>query len=197
MTKTGATSAGLIYASTYTSAGWDHPTDVTDSLGPVGAAGSSPVAVLDGAGEAVVVWRQSDGNDVALHAIQGSGSSWSAPVRLSPPGTDVVGSAGREVDVSLIADDHGNVIVAWAQEDLTTDCGGNPCSQIFLSEYRRGAWHHPEAPSDHVSPVGQMAFAPDLATDDDGNALLAWSQNDGLPGCTEGSCAQTFLSEYR
>ncbi|MDF1562125.1 MAG: hypothetical protein P1V51_03730 [Deltaproteobacteria bacterium] len=186
-----------IYVSHFDGTVWSHPMSLSESLGPTGLTGSSPRVVMDHQGHGLLVWRQTDGSVAELHGRLWDGSAWSAPERFSLPGSALVGTDGREVDLALAVDDHENRLVAWAQEDESSDCGGGPCSQIYVSEFRRGAWHHPATLADHLSLAGQPANEPGLATDDDGNALLVWTQEDGLPGCLESTCRQTFLAEYR
>jgi len=41
------------------------------------------------------------------------------------------------------------------------------------------AWHHPISLSDNISPDGQNASVPQVAMDNNGNAIIAWKQYDG------------------
>jgi predicted RecA/RadA family phage recombinase len=77
----------------------------------------------------------------------------------------------------------GDCVVVWHQTD-----GSN--SQIFMSSCRSGVWTDPSGPSDNVSPDGQDAWAPDVAMNASGDAVVAWSQTDG----TE---SRIFVSLYR
>jgi hypothetical protein len=80
-------------------------------------------------------------------------------------------------------DDNGNAIIVWDQSD-----GSN--SQVFMSEYRNGSWSHPTGLSDNISPDGQDTWSPQVAMDNNGNAIIVWRQFDG-------SNDQIFMSEYR
>jgi hypothetical protein len=80
-------------------------------------------------------------------------------------------------------DDNGNAIITWYQSDGFKN-------QIFKSEYRGGVWHHPSSLTDNISPDGQSASYPQVAMDNNGNAIITWEQLDG-------SNWQIFKSEYR
>ena len=66
----------------------------------------------------------------------------------------------------------------------------NSNHQIFRSEFRSGSWSDPANLTDNISPDGQTAYSPQLAMDDNGNAVIVWQQSDG-------SNDQIFRSEYR
>jgi uncharacterized protein YheU (UPF0270 family) len=80
-------------------------------------------------------------------------------------------------------DDHGNAIIVWDQNDGTTE-------QIFKSEFRGGVWTNPANITDNISPDGQWAGHPQVAMDNNSNAIIVWFQNDGVYD-------QIFKSEYR
>ena len=83
-------------------------------------------------------------------------------IDISDPGQD-----GFEPDVSV--DPSGNVIAVWTRSDGTNfriqsaSCTAN------------GNW----GPTSTISDAGQNASNPDVAIDNSGNALVAWSRTDG------------------
>jgi hypothetical protein len=94
--------------------------------------------------------------------------------------------AGQTVLSPTVAmDNNGNAIIAWAQSDGTN-------TQIFKSEYRSGAWTDPTSLSDNISPDTQNAENPDVAMDNNGNAIITWDQLDGPAGYF-----QIYKREYR
>ena len=106
--------------------------------------------------------------------------SWSDPASLS----DNISPDGTAVHYPQLAkDDNGNALIVWSQSDGSND-------QIFRSEYRNGSWSDPASLSDNISPDGQDTYNPQLAKDDNGNAVIVWQQSDG-------SNDQIFRSEYR
>jgi hypothetical protein len=80
---------------------------------------------------------------------------------------------------------NGDALVVWYQKDGTTN------DQIFKSEYRSGSWTHPTSLTDNISPDGTSASVPQVAMDNNGNAIIAWQQSDNITGL------QIFKSEYR
>jgi hypothetical protein len=53
-----------------------------------------------------------------------------------------------------------------------------------------GIWTNPAGITDNISPDGQYASGPQVAMDDNGNAIIVWSQSNGTND-------QIFKSEYR
>jgi len=56
-----------------------------------------------------------------------------------------------------------------------------PMNRYLKSEYRNGAWHHPAGLSDNISPDGKPAWAPQVAMDNNGNAIIVWSSKLMVP----------------
>jgi hypothetical protein len=94
---------------------------------------------------------------------------------------DAGAAAHFSPDVAM--DNNGNAIIVWKQFDGLHN-------QIFKSEYRSGLWTHPANLSDNISPDGTTCYYPEVAMDDNGNAIITWSQ-------TDGSYHRIFMSEYR
>lgn len=93
--------------------------------------------------------------------------AWHHPASLS----DNITPDGKDAKYAQVAmDKNGNAIIVWQQFDGTNN-------QIFKSEYRNGVWHHPTSLSDNISPDGQDAEYPQVAMDDNGNAIIVWKQN--------------------
>lgn len=106
--------------------------------------------------------------------------SWHHPQNLN----DHISLNDQNASLPKVAmDDSGNIIVVWYQFDGSKN-------QIFKSEFRNGAWTHPTSLSDNISPDGQYAYFPDVDMDNNGNAIIAWHQYDGV-------AYQIFKSEYR
>jgi mRNA-degrading endonuclease HigB of HigAB toxin-antitoxin module len=95
---------------------------------------------------------------------------------ISPDGSN----AGGPV---VAMDDNGNAIIAWYQLD-----GG--IYKVYKSEYRSGAWTHPASINDYISLDGSDAYTTDVKMDNNGNAIILWSQSDGI-------YSAIYKSEYR
>jgi len=166
-----------IFKSEYRSGAWTHPASLSDNISPDGQSAFNPQVAMDDNENVVIVWRQSDGNDISqIFKSEYRSGSWTHPASLS----DNISPDGQDARYPQVAmDDNGNAVIVWRQY-----------GQIFKSEYRSGSWTHPASLSDNISPDGQSAFNPQVAMDDNGNAVIVWRQFDG-------SNYQIFKSEYR
>jgi hypothetical protein len=80
--------------------------------------------------------------------------------------TDYISPDGLPArDPQVAMDDDGNAIITWRHEVGSSH-------QIYMSEYRNGAWTHPSGLSDNISPDGQDAQGHQVAMDDNGNAII-------------------------
>jgi hypothetical protein len=145
-----------------------------------------PQVAMDNNGNAIIVWFEATGFGDNPLSPQRSGifkseyrnGVWTSPVSVNPEGQ----FPGYLPQVAM--DNNGNAIIVWEQFDGDTNW------KIFKSEYRNGVWTNPANLSDNISPDGQHAWNPQVAMDDNGNAIIAWSQSDGTNW-------QIFKSEYR
>ena len=174
-------SANRLFVSTYTAGTWTNPSSVADIFSVNG--GTAPDAfhvAADADGNGIVVWSQGDGANSQVFKSQYSNGIWTHPTGLS----DNISPNSQDAFSPTVAmDDDGNAIILWTQSD-----GANV--QVFKSEYRSGAWSHPSSLADNISPNGQSVDLPSVAMDNNGNAIIAWLQNDGTD-------LQVFKSEYR
>jgi hypothetical protein len=160
---------------------WTYPSDLSDNINPDGKFGRNPRVAMDDNGNAIVTWEQEDGTFPQIFKSEYRNGAWTHPGDLS----DNISPDGQYAlypDVAM--DDNGNAIITWEQNDV------NYNRQIFMSEYRNGAWTHPGDLNEKISPDGGEAYDPHVAMDDNGNAIITWRQNDG-------SNEQIFISEYR
>ncbi len=170
-----------IFKSEYRNSAWTHPSSVTDNISPDGQNAEHPQVAMDDNGNAVIAWHQSDGANEQIFKSEYRNGAWTHPSsvtdNISPDLQNVYG-------LHVAMDNNGNAIIVWYQ---SVD-GIN--AQIFKSEYRNSAWTHPASLTDNISPDGQPAEHPQVAMDDNGNAVIAWHQYDNANW-------QIFKSEYR
>lgn len=167
---------------------WSDPLDLMDNISPDGADAVSPKVALSNNGEAVIVWQQSVGLDQQIFRVERRGGVWTEVQDLddniSPDGTIAT-------QPQVVMNDHGEAIVVWRQTDGSTD-------QIFLSEYRNGVWTDPADLSDNISPDGvdgdEHAETPQVAVDNQGDAVVVWTQYGGEQG---GLSTRIYRSERR
>ncbi|MFY0528133.1 Ig-like domain-containing protein [Archangium gephyra] len=119
-----------LYAAEYTpGTGWGEPRLLDTRAEPV----STPRVGVDAEGNALVVWRQSDGTAESLWAARlVKGGGWGAPLLLEP-------DAGATTVPALALEGSGRAVAAWLQPDT----GGTV--RVRASRYVPGSgWTPPE-----------------------------------------------------
>jgi mRNA-degrading endonuclease HigB of HigAB toxin-antitoxin module len=178
-----------IFKSEYRNSTWTHPTSLSDNISPDGQPMDEPQVAMDNRGHAMIVW---EGLNVprAIFKSEYGNNLWTHPTSTS----DHIDSFGLGVyECRLAMDNNGNAIIVSRQAVYAPPYP----DYIYKSEYRNGLWTHPTSTSGHISPssalvnpADQKTEIPAVAMDDNGNAIIVWSQLDGAEW-------QTFKSEYR
>ncbi|MDD1771804.1 MAG: hypothetical protein LUQ09_02680, partial [Methanomassiliicoccales archaeon] len=125
----------------------------------------TPQIAMNDDGDAIVVWNQVDGSNFNLYAAKywASNDTWSDPVLLE--------TESGAVDVPQIAmDDDGNAIAVWPQFD------GSVYYNLYAAKYwsSNDTWETAKL----LESTSGDAFSSQIAMDDDGNAIVVWSQTD-------------------
>jgi uncharacterized protein YheU (UPF0270 family) len=174
-----------IFKSEYRNGSWTHPADLGDNVSPDGQDANDPYVAMNANGNAVIVWRQSDGTYSQIYKSDYRAGTWKNPLDLndniSPDGEPLNSNA---IFTQAAMDDNGDAVIVWTQLDESYN------AQVFKSEYRNGSWTHPSGLSDNISPDGPFADLPQVAMDKNGNAIIVWYQK-------AGSYFHIFKSEYR
>jgi len=159
---------------------WLYPSDLSDNISPDGDDANYPQVAMDDNGNAIITWYQFDGRYSQIFKSEYRDGAWTHPSGLN----DSISPDGDDAYYPQVAmDDNGNALITWEQND-------GSYSQIFKSEYCNGVWTHPSGLNDNISPDEDDAYYPQVAMDDNGNAIITWEQNDS-------SKSQIFKSEYR
>src|SRR3972149_5060973 len=126
---------------------------------------NQPQIALDPPGNAMVVWRQSNGTRDSIMANRHvAGVAWGTPVYVE---TDDAGNAGYpQVD----ADPAGNAVAVWHQSDGTR-------TNIWANRYAVGAGGGTAGGME--TDTAGAASAPQVAVNAAGNAVAVWYQSDG------------------
>jgi hypothetical protein len=183
-----ASSVNRILMSEYRNSAWTHDDisfTIDSHINPGTTAAINPEAAMDNNGNAIIVWQQE--NNFSVNRIFASEyrnnpwthSSFTIDSHINPGTT-------AAINPQAAMDDNGNAIIVWQQND-----GSN--TQIYMSEYRNGEWSHNDASftiNSHISPDGGDASDPQVAMDNNGNALIIWRQ-------ISSSISRIFISEYR
>ncbi len=134
------------------------------SISAAGQDASSPRVAIADDGDAVFVWARSDGTDQRIQARARSAAGVLGPVQTLSP-------AGRNAFQPEVAiDDDGDAVFAWRLFDGT--------NQVIQGRVRSAAGAVGALLS--LSAAGQNAFNPQVAIDDDGDAVFTWERSDGV-----------------
>jgi hypothetical protein len=132
------------------------------ALSTAGRVAVEPVLTVDGRGDAVASWGESDGEWEVVQASTRSGSTgaWEPAVQVSSTGAYAYES------VSAI-DEQGDAIVGFTRSD--------PAGPIVWAAYRPGGG--PWLASVQLSQPGDYGVFPTVALDPRGNAIAVWSED--------------------
>ncbi len=135
--------------------GWGSPALLDDGL----ASAVVPDVAMDGAGRAVVVWRQSDGVNPRVYfaAWDPAATSWSQPKAIP-------GAVSASDGIPFVAASAGRAIAVWR--------GADDAAYAARLDIAAGTWSSPLSISDAT---GAIEF-PSLAMDQNGNAIVTWAQ---------------------
>jgi hypothetical protein len=128
-----------------------------------------PSIAMTRTGSAAVVWMQKHGRWYRIHVshYDAQADTWGRPMSVD------IDERGDSYEPDVAADANGNLIVAWEHDS------GRVYS-IYANRYdaQRGTWG--TAALLEKDDTGN-ARLPSVAVDDHGNAVAAWSQDDGGP----------------
>ena len=125
---------------------------------------SYPQIVMDGGGNGIVVWLQSDGTVERLwsNRYNATSSTWGAAEKIE-------NNSESAYYPQLAMDGEGNTIAVWQQSDGTVD---NIWSNVY--SIATSSW----GDADTVRISNQAAYAPQIAINSDGKAIVIWRQSD-------------------
>ncbi|MEW5879741.1 MAG: immunoglobulin domain-containing protein [Pseudomonadota bacterium] len=158
-----------IDASRYTSgSGWSAPQPIENGAG---SASNARIAV-DGSGNAIAVWSQSNGTSYNLTAnryTQGVGWGTAQPIE----------TLSREADAPDIAmNASGDAVVVW--RDLIRDGNGNLVdAPVYAIRYTPGSGWGTAQRLDSGTNYRDVPYPPQVAIDAQGNAIAVWRDYDG------------------
>jgi hypothetical protein len=118
-----------IFRSEYRNGSWIDPAGLSDNLSPDGGTASEPWVAMNGNGEAVIVWKQSDDSGLTqIFRSEYRNGFWIDPAGLS----DNLSPDGNIVGTPHVAiNENGNALIGWNQTKSAYD-------HIFRSEFRFG-----------------------------------------------------------
>ncbi len=125
-----------------------------------------PQIAIDASGNALVVWRQSDGTNYNIYSNRYSaGSGWGIAELIEA-------GDGQAESPQIAIDASGNALAVWVQTDGTYN-------SVYSNRYSaESGWDAAEAELIEDGNDGD-AYNPQIAIDASGNALAVWRQYDG------------------
>ncbi len=194
-----------IYICEYRDGSWTTPVGFSDRINPIASVPNSsgayyPQVAMNDNGNAIIAWRQHDGSTDCgggqcwqIYMSEYRSGSWIPPADLTKhismgfsPGTHKV------VKPQVAMDNNGSAIITWA---LPSEY--DSYYNIFKSEYRSGSWLHPANLNDFINPIGGTNYNPFVAMDNNNNAIIMWSGQNGATDCGGSPCLQVYMSVYQ
>jgi hypothetical protein len=133
------------------------------TLSAAGAAATELRLAVERDGDAIVVWRRSDGSNNRIELRRRSSSGALSPVTTLSPG------GANAINPNVALDRDGRAVVSWTRFD-----GANWRVQAV----RRSAGGTLSSVKS-LSAAGQDALGPQLAVDASGDAVVVWTRSDG------------------
>ena len=132
--------------------GWGTPIPL-DANEP---ASMSPDIATDGCGNAIAVWRQTDGVDFTVWANHNrTGAGWTGPVLIGP-------DASQDTTPSVAMNAGGDAVAAWVND-----------GHFLVARYGESSgWGSPE----QIDESPEVATTPEIRMDDARNAVAIWMQ---------------------
>jgi hypothetical protein len=160
-----------VFANMYTAGwGWDEaqPVDINSAV-------EEPYAALDSNGNAMVVWKQADGETSSIYAKRYvSGSGWGEAQAIE---TD----AGNVFCPKVVVDGSGNAIAVWLQDE------GTGINSMYANRYSVGSgWGTPELIENNDN---ELVMDARLACNAKGDVVVVWEQYDG-------TCSSIYANRY-
>lgn len=124
-------------------------------------------SAMDSFGNSIVVWHQDIGPDYFVFKSEYRNGIWAEPADLDDNLSinHVTSAAAPQAEI----DNSGNAVITWLQTAWDWN-------QIFKAELRNGIWTGPVDYDDTVSFDEGNANYPWIAMNDQGQALISWSQ---------------------
>jgi hypothetical protein len=144
-----------------------------------------PLAVIDGAGNIVTVWKQgdvSDGHFVANRYVPGTGWGTQQEIGQYAGSSSVI----FDTDFTLGGNAAGHVVAVWTLPSCI-EAENVPCpTDLHANEYNpvNGNWGAEEVIDKEYTYEGEVdgnASTPAVAVDANGNAIAVWDQDNGGP----------------
>ncbi len=142
---------------------WTGPSSAQDYLNVADQSVHNHSAAMDASGNAVVAWTEDDGSSVSqVYVREYRNGVWTKPDSLAD---SISKGSTAASDPQVAMADNGYAVIIWS----ATVSG---YEQIFMSEYRNGAW----STASQVSSNSAATTSAKLVMNASGKACIAWLQ---------------------
>jgi len=150
------------------------------TLSDAGQDATAPHVTAYGNGNAVAVWKRSDGSRFRIQAASLTAAGWGAAENLSASGQ-------QAAEAQVASNSSGQIVAIWRRFD-----GSNPRVQAVtgVGSEIGITWSVAQTLSDS----GQPAREPHVAVNEGGKALASWYRTDGVNRRTQGAAMENFGS---
>ena len=154
-------SADSIYAAKYWSS--NNTWSVRILLETTDERASNPQIAMDDDGDAMAVWQQGD-SSYSIYAVVYSDGVWSTATLLES-------LSGAADSPQIAMDDEGDAMAVWSQYDGS-----------YYSIYAAKYWSSNDIweTATLLETASGYAYSPQIAMDDDGDAIAVWQQDDSI-----------------
>ncbi|HHL31813.1 MAG TPA: hypothetical protein ENJ41_04445, partial [Oceanospirillales bacterium] len=147
-------------------AGWNTPTRINSGQCQFSWVDCIPKVAMDNTGNALAVWSAWDNvsnTQAVFYNLYDTNNGWGTQKRLNS-------GAGNIYNPDVVMDKSGNAIAVWQQYNGKTQ-------QIYYAKYNEGIWQAELALS---SDANLIMLYPRIEMNENGQAILAWIQTNGL-----------------
>ncbi len=169
---------------------WSDPAPLNTNASTDFGADVRPRLATDGQGNWVAVW-ESDENlagsgtdyDILFARSTNNGAAWTAPAPLN---TNAATDTGGDFRARAATDAQGVWLAVWDSTDnLIGTIGVDSDILVAISTDDGATWSAPAPLNSNAGTDSGADEAPDVATDGQGNWLVAWASDDSLGGTIE------------
>jgi uncharacterized protein YheU (UPF0270 family) len=152
---------------------WFAPGNPREHISLAGRDARFPSTAINSRGDVIVAWLQNDGKHWRVYKSEKRNGSWQHPSSLD----DALSPSGNVMMTrpQVAINDTGEALIAWVQSDSSEN-------HVYLSQSSNNQWRNPASLEEKISPAGGAVLGPQLALNDQGEAIIVWFQDarDGL-----------------
>jgi arylamine N-acetyltransferase len=181
----------LVARSTGNGQMWTTPAPLNTNAATDSSSDYHPVVATDGKGNWVAAWNSNDSLggtiqkdwDILTTRSTDNGQTWTAPAPLN---ANAANDTGQDYVPDIATDSEGNWVAVWEAEHGNGGPLGYDFDLFVARSTDNGAtWTDPTPLNTNAATDSGSDYLPCLATDRNGNWVVAWDSNDSLGGAID------------